>query len=66
MRMGILGWRNETIRICYFAGHSPLTWEITFGSLQALQALDIVFSSLDGHGAVMQRMPVSRVAQTGS
>lgn len=30
-----------------------------------MQALLIVTCSLDGHGVVMQRMPVSRVAQTG-
>jgi hypothetical protein len=64
--MGILGWRFEVSRCRQFAGHSPFTYEYTLGSLQAEQALPMVFSSVEGHGVVTQRTPVSRVAQTGS
>ena len=50
----------------HFAGHSPFTYENTFGSLQALQELLLVTCSDEGQGVVMQRTPVSRVAHTGS
>ena len=47
-------------------GQAPFTHDETLGSLQAAQPLLKVFCSDDGQGAVMQRIPVSRVAQTGA
>ena len=66
MRMGVLSLRCEPSTRLHSAGHSPFTQERVTGSLQALQALPMVLSSVEGQGVVTQRTPVSRVAQTGS
>lgn len=40
-------------------------YETTFGLVQATHQFENSFCSADGHGALMQRMPVSTLAHTG-
>ena len=68
VRMGVLERlenRCTSQRRRYPPGQAPIVQPETFGSIQAEQPLLKVFRSLEGQGAVMQRIPVSRVAHTG-